>query len=148
MKTRISFTIVLGVLLLALLAGAAKAKPGTPPPNVAGTTSEPPAAWFQANGRAAWFAYSSFCWTTACVDFLPPARRTDLPRASLSPGQVLSIHLGFIPRSILARNLTTKASYPLVALRDTAWRVRGSGIVLIEARAAKGSASYLVRIAG
>ena len=72
MKTRISFTIVLGVLLLALLAGAAKAKPGTPPPNVAGTTSEPPAAWFQANGRAAWFAYSSFCWTTACVDFLRP----------------------------------------------------------------------------
>ena len=148
MKTRFFLTPVLAVSLLVLLAGAAQAKPGTPPPNVAGTTSEPPPAWFQANGRAAWFAYSSFCWSTTCVDFLPPARRSDLPRAALRSGQVLSIHLGYAPRSVLVRNLTTKAAYPLSARRDTAWRVRGSGIVLVEVRAAKGSASYLVRIAG
>ena len=148
MKTRLFLISGLAVSLLALLPGAALAKPGTPPPNVAGTTSEPPPAWFQANRRVEWFAYSSFCWTTSCVDFLPPVRRTDLPRVSVRPGQVLAIHLAFVPRSVLVRNVTTKASYPLAARRDTAWRVRGSGIVLVEVRAAKGSASYLVRIAG
>ncbi len=145
-KPRIFLSTVLALVVLALLPAGAQAKPGTPPPNVAGTTSEPPPAWFQVNGRAAWFAYSSFCWTTACVDFLPPSRRTDLPRVSVSAGRVLSIHLGFTPKSILVRNATTKASYPLIAHRDTAWRVRGSGIIVVEVRGAKGSASYLARI--
>ena len=132
--------------LAAFLAAGALAKPGTPPPNVAGTTGEPPPAWFQLGGRAQWFAYSSFCWTTTCVDFLPPARRTDLPKVAARAGQTLAIHLGFVPKRVSVRVLETSKTYALVAGRDTSWRVRGSGIVLVETRGAKGTASYAARI--
>jgi hypothetical protein len=138
----------LAILLVLPLAFTAvsQAKPGTPPPNVAGTTGEPPPAWFALGGRSDWLAYSSFCWTTTCVDFLPPARRTDLPTIAARPGQRLGIHLAFVPRSILVRLLATRQAYPLIAARDTSWRVRGSGAILIEARGARGSASYAARI--
>jgi hypothetical protein len=138
----------LAILLALPLAftAVAQAEPRTPPPNVAGTTGEPPPAWFALGARSGWLAYSSFCWTTTCVDFLPPARRTDLPQIRANVGQRLGIHLAFVPRSILVRVLVTKRSYPLVATRDTSWRVRGSGVIVVEARGAKGSASYAARI--
>lgn len=137
---------ILVVILLALVVAAAQAKPPTPPPNVAGTSAEPPPAWFDGAARPGWFAYSTFCWTTACVDYLPPARRPDLPRLSARVGQTLGIHLGFVPKSVLVRVLETNKSYALVARRDTTWRVRARGLIQVEARAAKGSASYLARI--
>lgn len=130
----------------ALGVGAASAAPGTPPPNVAGTTAEPPPAWFGVGGVERWFAYGSFCWTTACVDFLPPARRTDLPKLAARPGQTLAIHLRFVPKSVRVRVLATGNAYPLVAAGDTRWRVRGSGVIVVEVRAARGSASYLARV--
>ena len=52
--------VALVAVLLALLASGASAKPGTPPPNVAGTTGEPPPAWFTLGARSGWLAYSSF----------------------------------------------------------------------------------------
>jgi hypothetical protein len=136
---------ILLVLPLAFTA-VAQAKPRTPPPNVAGTTGEPPPAWFALGSRSDWLAYSSFCWTTTCVDFLPPARRPDLPTIRARVGQRLGIHLAFVPRSILVRVLGSSRSYALIAARDTSWRVRGSGVILVEARGAKGSASYAARI--
>lgn len=139
-------TFAFAALLLALLAPVAHAKPGTPPPNVAGTAGEPPPAWFTLGARSDWLAYSSFCWTTTCVTFLPPERRTDLPKLVAKEGQTLAIHLAFTPKTVLVRVLATKQSYPLVAGRDTSWRVRGSGVILVEARGAKGSASYVARI--
>jgi hypothetical protein len=137
-----------GVILaaLALSAASAAAKPVTPPPNVAGTNSEPPPAWFRAAGVDRWFAYGSYCWTTACVDFIPPARRTDLPRLIARPGQSIGIHLGFVPKSIRVRVLATGRAYPLVTARDTQWRVRGSGTIVVEVRAVPGSASYIARV--
>lgn len=133
-------------LVVLLVPASASAKPGTPPPNVAGTTSEPPPAWYSVGAPSWWLAYGSFCWTTACVDFLPPARRTDLPRVKARVGQNLGIHLGFDPRSVRVRVLATSASYPLVARRNTVWRIRASGLIVIETRGAKGTASYLARI--
>lgn len=138
--------LVLGAVLAGTLPVGALAKPTTPPPNVAGTTGEPPPAWFQVGERAHWFAYGSFCWTTTCVDFLPPSRRTDLPKTTARAGQTLAIHLPFVPKSVRVRVLATNTTYALIARRDTSWRVRGSGIVLVEARGAKGSASYLARL--
>jgi hypothetical protein len=134
------------LVTLALGAGSPSAAPGTPPPNVAGTTSEPPPAWFGASGVERWFAYGSYCWTTACLDFLPPARRTDLPKLVARPGQTLAIHLRFVPKSIRVRVLATGRVYPLVSARDTRWRIRGSGVIVVEVRATRGSASYLARI--
>lgn len=125
---------------------SASAAPGLPPPNFAGTTSEPLPAWFDAGGVERWFAYGSFCWTTACVDFIPPTRRTDLPKLSTRPGRTLLIHLRFVPKSVRVRVLATGSVYPLVAARDTRWRVRGAGVIVVEVRAARGSASYLARV--
>ena len=132
--------------LLTLGAVSAYAKPGTPPPNVQGTTSEPPPAWTSAQGSERWLAYGSFCWRTACVDFIPPARRTDLPKLTARAGATIGIHLGFAPKSVRVRVLDTGQAYPLAAARDTRWRVRGSGVILVEARGANGSASYVARI--
>jgi hypothetical protein len=138
--------LVASFLAALAFAAVAQAKPSTPPPNVAGTTGEPPPAWFGIAGRSDWLAYSSFCWTTTCVTFLPPARRTDLPSIAARTGQTIQIHLAFVPRSILVRVAATGRSYPLVARRDTSWRARGSGVILVEARGAKGSASYAARL--
>ena len=131
---------------VALGVGAAGAAPSLPPPNVAGTTAEPPPAWFGLGGVERWFAYGSFCWTTACVDFLPPARRTDLPKLPARPGQTLAIHFTFVPKSVRVRVLATGNAYPLVAARDTHWRIRGAGVVVVDVRGARGSASYLARL--
>ncbi len=139
---------VVASALAAVLAAVALAAPGAPAPNVAGTSGEPPPAWLGAGGHEQWLAYSSFCWATTCVDFLPPARRTDLPQVVARPGSRISIHLRFVPTSVRVRVLATGNTYGLVARRDTSWRVRGSGVVSVEVRAAKGTASYLARIAG
>jgi len=130
----------------ALVAGSASAAPGTPPPDVAGTTSEPPPAWFGASGVEHWFACGSYCWTTACLDFLPPGRRTDLPKLAARPGATVSIHLRFVPKSLRVRVLASGRVFPLVAARDTRWRLRGSGVIVVEIRATRGSASYLARV--
>ncbi len=140
--------VVASALAAVLAAAAALAAPGAPPPNVAGTSGEPPPAWLGAGGREQWLAYSSFCWATTCVDFLPPARRTDLPKVVARRGTRISIHLRFVPTWVRVRMLATGKTYGLVARRDTSWRVRGSGVVSVEVRAAKGTASYLARIAG
>ena len=134
------------LVLLTLGAVSAYAKPGTPPPDVKGTTSEPPPAWASAEGPGRWLAYGSFCWRTACVDFIPPSRRTDLPKLTAPAGATIGIHLRFVPKSVRVRVLDTGRAYSLVAARDTRWRVRGSGVILVEARGANGSASYVVRI--
>ncbi len=126
-------------------AGAA-ARPPAPAPNVSGTSSEPPPAWFSAAGRDGWFAYHSFCWTTACVDFLPPDRRTDVPAIRARDGERIGLHLGFEPKSVAVRVLATGTRYSLVARRDTSWRVRGAGLIAVEVRAAQGTAAYLARV--
>ncbi len=132
--------------LLVLGAAVASAKPGTPPPDVKGTTYEPPPAWASAQGGDGWLAYGSFCWQTACVDFIPPSRRTDVPKLRAQAGVTIGIHLRFVPKSVRVRVLETGRSYSLVAARDTHWRVRGSGLIVVEARGAAGSASYVARI--
>ena len=126
------------VTALGLTAGSASAAPGTPPPDVQGTSSEPPAAWFHAGTGDRWFAYGSFCWSTACVDFLPPGRRTDLPKLVAAVGDTVGIHLRFAPTSVRVQVLSTGRSYPLVAARDTRWRVRGSGVVIVEGHSRTG----------
>lgn len=144
---RLGSILLVAVALAALaLAGTGSAKPRTPPPGVAGTPGEPPPAWFAAGARDGWLAYGSFCWRTACVDFLPPDRRTDVPPVRAPIGSRLSLHLGFAPRWVRVRMLDTGRTYALVARRDTGWRVRSTGLFVVEARGAGGSASYLGRI--
>ena len=69
-----------------------------------------------------------------------------MPKLAARAGTTIGIHLRFVPKSVRVRVLDTGKAYSLVAARDTRWRVRGSGLVVVEARAATGSASYVARI--
>jgi hypothetical protein len=135
-------------------ADVAHAIPDEPPPKVRGADVAPPPAWFSLGAREAWFAYSSYCWTgsngaAACVDFLPPARRRDLPRARTAVGQQLVIHLRFVPTKItvsLIGKTGVVRTWTLPRARLTRWRIARLGLILVEAKSSRGSAGYLVEL--
>jgi hypothetical protein len=145
-----------GVVAVSVLSGVgvARAVPDAPPPKVSGATIAPPPAWFALGAREAWFAYTSYCWTdrsgaAACVDFLPPARRPDLPRVRAAVGQRLVIHLGFVPSKLSLSVLGeagARRTWTLPRARLATWRIARLGIVLVEAKSSRGSAGYLVRL--
>jgi hypothetical protein len=134
--------------------GIARAVPDGPPPKVSGATVVPPPAWFSVGARERWFAYSSYCWTgrtgaAACVDFLPPTRRLDLPRVRAAVGQRLVTHLAFLPTklslSLLGKTGVVR-TWTLPRARLVSWRIARLGLILIEAKSSRGSASYLVEL--
>jgi hypothetical protein len=137
-------------LALALIGShVAAGQPSDPPPKVAGVANPPPPAWVDLGSRDRWLAYSSFCWTTACVDFIPPARRPDLPVLSSTHGSRLRFHLGFLPRSTslaLVDANGTRRRWLLARARTPAWRAVTTGVLILEARSARGSASYAFRL--
>lgn len=132
------------LLLLTALAGYAAAAPPGPPPKVSGANAAPPPAWVEAGVVEKWLAYSSYCWKTACVDFVPPAMRKDIPVLTIKRGRLVKIHLRFAPAelSVSQGAKTTR----LAPARVATWRP-GTGLATIIARPESGGdASYLVRI--
>lgn len=132
------------LLLLAALAGYAAAAPPGPPPKVSGANAAPPPAWIEAGMTQKWLAYSSYCWKTACVDFVPPAMRKDIPVLTVKRGTPAKIHLRFAPArlSVSQGTKTTR----LAPARVATWRP-GAGLATIVARPkAGGDASYVIRI--
>jgi hypothetical protein len=72
--------------------------------------------------------------------------RRDLPRIAVRPGEVITFHLGFVPRSLSLR--VGARTYTLRSARTAAWRVRGrGGVVVLQAFAPRGDASYVARLA-
>ncbi len=141
----------LPVLAAALLVALAPAvgPPTAPPPRVDGTSAEPPPAWVEAGTRSRWLAYSSFCWTTACVDFIPPQSRPDLPAVSAKVGTTVRFHLRFMPRTATLALLGPggpQQQWKLAPGRVIEWRVRRGGVLLLSARASAGSAGYAIRL--
>ena len=135
------------VFVAGVCAGGALAVPGPPaaaPPKPA-QKGGPPPAWVESPTKAAWLAYGSYCWTTACADYIPPAQRVGLPQLSVTSGQRVRIHLGFKPSHVLVRLLPSNRTIPLAAARVTAWRA-AAGVASIEVKGAHGSASYVMRI--
>ena len=118
--------------------------PSTPPPQVRGTSVSAPSAWVDARLRCFWLAYGSFCWRTGCVDFVPPARRSDLLTLLVPRGERVRVHLRFRPSSVavlVGKIRVAAATAPVVA-----WRAGESGLLRVEARGRHGSVSYLARI--
>lgn len=139
---------IAAVLAAALAASAAAAPPG-PPPKVGGAPGAPPPAWIEAGGVQKWLAFSSYCWKTACVDFIPPAMRTDLPSLSVRRGQAATIRFPFLPKRVTVSPVTKNGagkSVRLASARLVMWRPRAGGLTMIAVEAAAGDASYLVRI--
>jgi hypothetical protein len=143
------------LIVLAAVAAVPTAlgKPPGQPPVVKGAAVAPPPAWLQASGKALWMKFSSYCWHDstgrgACVDMLPPQSRTDLPFFRVRAGTPLPFHLRFIPDVLhvtVYRRLGFK-HYILPPRRDVTWAARGNGVVELEARSGRRSATYLVRL--
>ena len=147
MRRRMTTLGLASIAALALAVAAVEAQPPGKPPRVSGVKAAPPPAWVEAGSRARWLAYGSYCWVTVCADMLPPATRPDLP---VLPRQgAFRIHLAFRPSSLRVRILNGARAGPLVKLPARAvvnWRPTGAGVAVIEARGARGSASYVLRI--
>ena len=90
----------LATLAVLALAGAAVAAPPGKPPKPAGVPGAPPPAWIDAGAAEKWLAYSSYCWKVACVDYVSPEMRKDLPVLTIRRGQPVTLHLGFVPSQL------------------------------------------------
>jgi hypothetical protein len=147
--------IALSIALAAasVAASAHAARPPTPPPKVSGAASAPPPAWVEIGPSSRWLAYSSYCWTTkgkaaACVDFIPPLMRPDLPVLSARRGTSLRFRLGFRPTSVrlLLLGPGPRKAWKLDASTSTTWRAVRAGVFLLEAKGPGGSAGYALRL--
>ncbi len=141
--------LVLATIAVLVLTAALEAKPPGKPPRVSGVRAAPPPAWAETVSRARWLAYGSYCWSTVCADMLPPANRPDLPVLQLPRQGSLRIHLAFRPSSLSVRILEGTKVGPLIKLSARTavdWRPTRPGVVVIDARGARGSASYLLRL--
>ena len=120
--------------------------PKTDPPQL--QQKGPPPAWVETATRSVWLAFGSYCWTTMCVDMIPPAMRDDIPRIVAKRGVPVRIHLAFAPRTahVLVLRGGKQTILGLEPKRLLVWRPRVSGVVLVDVRGAQGSAGYLCRI--
>jgi hypothetical protein len=149
MRRTVTVAAVLGTL--SGLGGVAVAAPNDPPPEPG--PASPPPAWVDTAKGDHWLAYSGYCWTgpegsepiAACVDFIPPDMRPELPVLKLRRGEVVRFHLGFTPTKLSVQ--IGKRSFRLAATEAPTWRVRGKGtVVILSAEAESGSASYVARV--
>ncbi|MDX6644704.1 MAG: hypothetical protein QOK40_431 [Miltoncostaeaceae bacterium] len=119
----------------------AAARPVAPAPR--GGSLSPPAAWVETAGGDRWLAFSTSCWTRGCIDYISPEMRRDLPRIGVRPGERVVFHLGLEPRALTLR--VGRRSYALPASGAPSWRVRGGGVVVLQAFAPRGDAAYVAR---
>jgi hypothetical protein len=134
--------LLLSLALIAIGAPLARALPPGPPPK---RGDGPPPAWLEKRGTDRWLAYSSFCWTTMCADFVAPQLRTDLPRIRLARGATVRFHLGFRPASLTVTHSGGR-SWRLPPTRVVAWRAADPGVYLLQSGVVGGDASYAFRV--
>lgn len=133
-------------LVLAACGSSAEGAGTEPPPRPAPGPSdsppagegeaEPPPAWVETEAGAFWLAYSSFCWTNLCVDYVAAADREDLPRIPVRAGERIRFHLGF-RADALALHAPGGDSVELDPA-DPVWIVDGAGPFSLFALAAAG----------
>jgi hypothetical protein len=130
---------------------AAAAWPGVPtatPPKPG--HGGPPPAWIESTTESRWLAYGSYCWTTHCADYEPPALRSDIPVVRAARATILRLHFAFAPRTIYVGYIREGAPpQPLPPARIVTWRPSSSGRFEVQIRATNGSSSYIgaVRLA-
>jgi hypothetical protein len=113
----------------------------------------PPAAWIETRAHSRWLQFSSYCWRRqatrrVCVNMPPVQERVDLGVLRTRTGELLRMHLAFLPREAhltLYRGLRF-AHYRLPRHQTLTWRARGSGMIALDVEARAGSASYIIRL--
>jgi hypothetical protein len=147
---KMRFFVILLLLLSGCAEGARADRPDPPKGNPPKLAQDGPApAWIETAAHVRWLAYGSYCWATLCVDMIPPAMRTDIPRVAVNRGDRVRIHLAFMPRE--ASIVLIRAGKPKVTRiqpkRVLVWRPRNAnGVVMVDVRGRQGSASYLFRL--
>lgn len=130
-----------------LLAQASPAAARPAPPALEHPKGAPPPAWIETSRAERWLAYSSYCWTTPtrglCADYIDPFRRTDLPRFGVDKGEVVRIHLDFVPTE--AYVTIGKRTVRPDPGRILEVRVRSSGVLVVHVYGPKGDAGYVGR---
>ena len=134
---------LMALTLLATLAGYALAAPPGAPPKPAGVAGAPPPAWIETGTAEKWLAYSTYCWKFACVDYVSPEMRKDLPVLRIRRGQSVAVHLGFTPSQLsVSQGSKTRR---LVPRKTATWRPVAGVASIFAVRKAGGDASYAVR---
>ena len=138
----------LPLLMVATTALAASwpGRPSTNPPRL--QQPGPPPAWIETHTNSRWLAYSTYCWKTTCVDFVPPASRPGLPTLKIVHGASVRVHFAVQPTEVkvaLVQGSNGKR-YNLRAARVVTWKPPASGVADFEIRAPGGSASYVARL--
>jgi hypothetical protein len=121
-------------------------RPKRDPPRL--SQQGPPPAWIETATRSKWLAYGSYCWTTLCVDMIPPAMRKDIPVLAVRAANAVRVHVAFVPRtaSVVILRGDRPVTLRLQPRQVLVWRPRVSGLALVDVRGARGSAAYLVRL--
>jgi hypothetical protein len=146
MKIRLALVAFALAAAAPALAASWPGRPASKPPKL--QQPGPPPAWIETHTTSRWLAYSSYCWTTVCADFLPPQSRPDLPLVRVTRGTGVRIHFAFVPRDARVTLLTARGGkrFALGKVRIAEWTPTAAGVAVIETHAAGGSASYAARI--
>jgi hypothetical protein len=159
-----ALTLILAVIFLTGCGGTATDQAGptsppasqprppiTPKPTLTGFSSRPPAAWLETEAGSFWLGYSSYCWTTACVDFVAPScgDTEHTPKITVRREELVTVHLGFEPTELalhyLSGNQIPRAEdqRTLELSRSPTWRAERDGPFSLFVRGKGGDASYV-----
>jgi hypothetical protein len=120
--------------------------PAGPSPTVGGTL--PPPAYIEFGEPGHRMARGSSCWTSngasACLDAVAPSKDPNLPELIVTRGSTGRIHLGFAPSS--AHLTIDGIRVPVQPGRTITFTAHRPGILLLDVREQRGSASYDARI--
>lgn len=132
-------------------APTAAAEPAEPPPKL--DIDGPPPAWIETSEGSFWLGYSTYCWETACGDYVPPeCGESWVPDVAVRRGEVVRFHLGYDPKRVSLTffgggTMTADigpASARLSASLAPTWTVTTDGAVSLSAPAGQGKdASYV-----
>jgi hypothetical protein len=127
-------------------APTASAEPSEPPPSL--DVDGPPPAWIETGGGSFWLAYSTFCWKTACADYIAPScADVSVPQLAVRPNEEVRFHLAFDPKSSLVGffrgGTPTMDESDLEPGREPIWTVDRAGPFVLRVTSVEGfDASY------
>ncbi len=107
----------------------------------------PPPAWVESSEGSFWLAYDSSCWETACVDYVDPGERDDVPTIKAHRGDLVTFHLRIQPKKLVLYGEREGSRVRLEPKSDAAWRVTQGGFLRLDAEVpGRGGAAYIFNI--
>lgn len=125
----------------------AAVRPASPAPTL--DIDGPPPAWIETERGDLWLAYATYCWGTACADYIAPVcgNERHAPTIVVRRGEIVRFHLEFEPEGRVALRFfeggKDVGEIHLASDRTATWKVKRGGPFWIDAaKAETGSASY------